>query len=362
MESFGEKLHNARIKKELDLETISREISIDKRYLQGLEEEDNSAFPGEAYMVGFLRNYSNYLELDTELLLKLYNNKKIQESPVPVELITRQKPKWFIPAIIIPSGLVLGVILIVSICLIASKSKKNNEQIAQTKAIKTTQYELGEEKFSKRLYKGDQIVVPSDSEKIILTVRETRESFGLDTPSGVFFTDLAEETEIDINGDKNPDLIIYVSDISTTDEARGAEVSILARQATVQTAELTFSDEIPLASELKNKHPYKVIIEDNRPYPFTLNASFLNNVLFRSRTDSAEPVETYFTKGEVFTANPRNGMRLWISNCNSVKFTIVADTKTYNIDIGKAGKVLVEDIKWVKDSDGKYRLVLLELD
>ena len=80
MDSYGEILRKAREEKNLNVEKIAREISIESRYLTGLEEEDNGVFPGEAYMIGFLRNYSNYLELDTDYILRLYNNKKIQES------------------------------------------------------------------------------------------------------------------------------------------------------------------------------------------------------------------------------------------------------------------------------------------
>jgi len=62
----------------------------------------------------------------------------------------------------------------------------------------------------------------------------------------------------------------------------------------------------------------------------------------------------------MMTAN--NGVRVWMSNGNTVKFTVIADTKNYDLEIGKAGQVLVEDIKWVRDSEGKYRLVVVELD
>ncbi|MBR4998569.1 MAG: helix-turn-helix domain-containing protein, partial [Clostridia bacterium] len=97
MESYGEILQKTREEKNLDIDKIAREISIEKRFLVGLENEDYSAFPGEAYMVGFLRNYSNYLELDTNFILKLYNNKKIQEAPVPVELLAKRKSPFLLP-------------------------------------------------------------------------------------------------------------------------------------------------------------------------------------------------------------------------------------------------------------------------
>ena len=48
MESYGEILRKARENKNLDYETIERETSIIRQFLEGLENEDNSAFPGEA--------------------------------------------------------------------------------------------------------------------------------------------------------------------------------------------------------------------------------------------------------------------------------------------------------------------------
>lgn len=362
MESFGEILHNARVEKNLDIEKIAREISIEKKYLQGLEDEDNSVFPGEAYMIGFLRNYSNYLELDTEFILKLYNNKKIQESPVPEGLLVRRRPRWLIPAIIIPVFLIVAAVTTITILLLTKKNTENESQVVVLNKPKYAQYTLDNTKFTKRVYKGDQFIVPTDDGgQIIITVRDTLSSFGLDTPAGIFYTDLAEESEIDINGDSKADIIVYVSDISYTDESRGVEVSILLRYGT-QVQEQTYMAEIPFITDIKSKHPQKVIIEDNRAYPFTLNASFRGPCLFRDKVDNSEAVETYFTRGEVFTANPHNGIRLWISNSNTVKFTIIADQKTFELDIGIAGQVLVEDIKWIKDTDGKYKLVVIELD
>ena len=362
MESYGELLRNAREEKNLNIDKIAREISIESRYLAGLEDEDNGVFPGEAYMLGFLRNYSNYLELDTDYILKLYNNKKIQESPVPEGLLIKHRPVKLILAIVIPSVLVVIAAAVVTTMLLLKKNVSEDDSVVLSSASKARQYELDNSKFSQRVYKGDQILVPTNNGQIVLTVRDTLASFGLDTPGGVFYTDLAEETEIDINGDTNPDLIVYVSDISSTDESRGAEVSMLLRHSVAMDSQAVNVDDIPFESDIKSKHPQKVILEDNRAYPFTINASFRGSCLFRDKVDNENSVESYFARGEVFTANPHNGVRLWISNSNAVKFTIVADSRTFDLDIGAAGQVLVEDIKWIKDSDGRYKLIVIELD
>jgi hypothetical protein len=206
------------------------------------------------------------------------------------------------------------------------------------------------------------LLFPSNNGNIILTVKDTLSSFGLETPSGVIYTDLSEENEIDIDGDTLSDMIVYVSDISDTDEKRGAEVSILLRHGSFVSDSANQIENINLATDLKTSRPYKVILEDNRAYPFTINVSFRGPCLFRDKIDNSNSVETYFTSGEVFTANPKNGIRLWISNSNVVKISLIADTQTFDFDIGASGQVLVEDIKWIKDVDGKYKLVVIELD
>ena len=71
-----------------------------------------------------------------------------------------------------------------------------------TNNSKNSQYLLDDTKFTQRVYKGDQFLVPTEKGQIVLTVRDTLSSFGLDTPAGVFYTDLAEESEIDISKTK----------------------------------------------------------------------------------------------------------------------------------------------------------------
>lgn len=364
MESYGNLLRNARQVKNLDLDKISREISIERRYLEGLENEDNGVFPGEAYLTGFLRNYANYLDLDAEFLLKLYRNKQIQEAPLPQGLYGKKRPRFLIPGIVIPSVLIVGFVIVLSILLITKKKTDPDADVVISNNIQNKQYELTNKKFTQRVYKGDQLLVPgiSTDGQIVLTVRDTLSSFGLDTPSGVYYVELAEESEIDLTGNGVSDMILYVSDISSTDESRGAEISVLLRQGGSVQASASSVEDIPLASDIKSGHLPKVIHEDNRAYPFTINASFRGSCLFRSKVDRGDSVEGYFTRGEVFTATPQNGIRLWISNNNTVKFTIIADSKSYDIDIGAAGQIYVEDIKWIKDSDGRYKLVVIELD
>ena len=108
MESYGTILKNKREEKGLELETISRETSITSTYLKALEEENAVVFPGEPYLVGFLKIYAEYLGLDSQKLLQLYHAKTLQESPIPDGLIVRRRPKVLITVIIIISVLVFA--------------------------------------------------------------------------------------------------------------------------------------------------------------------------------------------------------------------------------------------------------------
>ena len=51
-----------------------------------------------------------------------------------------------------------------------------------------------------------------------------------------------------------------------------------------------------------------------------------------------------------------------MSNANALKLQVIGDGRTESIEVGRPGQVLVQDIKWIKDYDGKYKLVVLGVD
>lgn len=361
MESYGAILKKAREAKNIDRETVSRETSIALPYIIGLEEEDDGAFPGEAYMQGFMRNYAEYIGVNPDTVLTLYKNKKLQESPIPKNLYVQEKPRYFWPLIFTGIALFIIAIFVILFLFIMKKKAATTEDVVLDKSNTSKKYELTDKALTVRLYKGDQIIFPGVDGQIVLTVNSTLSEFGLQCPVGTLYTDLAEESELDIDGDSNTDLIVYVSDISATNEARGAEVRLLKRGEGAFISSVS-ADDIPFATEIDSTHKQLVILEDNRAYPFTINGSFRGPCEFRYKIDRRDAVEAYFSSGEVATITANNGVRLWMSNCNTVKFSIIADSKTYDLEIGKAGQVLAEDIKWIKDTDGKYKLVVIELD
>lgn len=67
--SIGEYLRQSREAKAISLDEVSQELHIRKKYLEALEEDDWSRFPGEVYGLGFLKSYARYLEVDADALV-----------------------------------------------------------------------------------------------------------------------------------------------------------------------------------------------------------------------------------------------------------------------------------------------------
>lgn len=361
MESYGALLKAAREEKKLTLESIESETSISKEFLEALENENTEVFHGEAYIVGFLRTYAEYLELDSKKLISLYRNMMIQESPVPEGLIAKPKSVYFVPII---AGSVIAVIAAI-LCIVyfsVYRKKQIEKQNAYAVSEKVQQkvYELSDKPLNTRVYIGDQIVVPSKNGNVILTVNsDTNSRLGLNTPVGTQYFELSETREIDIDGDATIDFILDVWEISANEQSRGAEVYVVLKDENA-ISEIADNSSIPLQQKTNVNHT--VIIEDNRAYPFTLNASFRKPCVFRYEVDRKNSVENYYANGDVVTMTANNKVRVWISNGNTVKFQIIASSQTYELEIGKAGECIVEDIKWIRSEDGRYKLVVEPID
>jgi cytoskeletal protein RodZ len=76
MAKIGSILLETRLSKGLTLDSIADETNISVRFLAKLENDDFSGFPGEPYIIGFIRNYGEYLGLDTEALVIRYRSKE----------------------------------------------------------------------------------------------------------------------------------------------------------------------------------------------------------------------------------------------------------------------------------------------
>ncbi|MGD0192826.1 MAG: RodZ domain-containing protein [Rhizomicrobium sp.] len=65
LDTVGQDLRAARLRRGDDLAAVSRSLKIRKDHLEAIEEDRLEALPGRTYAVGFVRSYAEYLGLDS---------------------------------------------------------------------------------------------------------------------------------------------------------------------------------------------------------------------------------------------------------------------------------------------------------
>jgi cytoskeletal protein RodZ len=315
--------------------------------------EQFEKFPGEAYFVGFLRNYAEYLGLDRAYVYSLFRAKMIQTSPVPNQLLKQDKPRIVLPLIILGIVIVLAGLSFVffdELKGLLIKPDPGNELVesAQTGTV----YQLSSVPLKKRVYVGDSIIIYD----ITIEVSTTLSALALKTPTGEHFIELGEEAELDVDGTGGADIIVFLSDISSTDITRGAEISVL-----LKNSQNTVQFDSDAGSAERGGAVSAIILDDNRAYPFTLRVTFRDTCIFRYQADNQARVEDLYSNAQLVTIQANNGIRLWLSNDNAARMQIIADSQTFDLAANTANRVMVLDIRWVRNG-ARYQLAVLEVD
>lgn len=72
MDTVGQELRAARLRRGDDLATVSRALKIRKDHLEAVEEDRLENLPGKTYALGFVRSYAGYLGLDAGQMVERY--------------------------------------------------------------------------------------------------------------------------------------------------------------------------------------------------------------------------------------------------------------------------------------------------
>ncbi|MDR0584853.1 MAG: helix-turn-helix domain-containing protein [Treponema sp.] len=363
MESLGEKLRNARKARNLSFDQVSRETNIASRYLEALEAEDFSGFPGEPYAVGFLRNYGAFLDLDVQELLSLYRAFKIQEQPVPVEQLLKSPPG--LPKILVAAALVLLVLGGGGAVFFFVTRPPQAESTAPAVRV-PAEYMMSGDFLERRFYKGDSLLVPVGADQYKLELVNLEEAVSIRTPGRTLVLNLNEESDEDLNNDGIPDLHITAADFVKNNAAMGIllrfDISAVPAAAEVPPSE-SIPDEVAAVSVPAGA---TVVFSSPNTYPFTLQSNFQGYCMFRweilFERDRRDRNERYFQRSEELNIQAQNGIRIWTSNAQAAKFQVTGGGRTVPIELGGAGEVVVADIRWVRDDDNRYRLIIARLE
>ena len=361
MESLGEKLRAAREEKGMTIDQVGRETNITVRYIEALETENFGKFPGETYITGFLRSYGNFLNLNVQELLSLYRAHKIQEQPIPVEQLL--KPPSKLPKILITAGIILAVLGCgVGITYyIVSKPKKPAEAV--TVSHSRTEHIMNDSSLERRLYTGDSILIPVETSQYKVELSNLGDAVTISTPAGPVILDLSQEANVDLNNDGIPDLLITVIDFVKNNTNMGVLLR-LDRAAVVpgdfvpETEIVEGTAGVPASS--------RMVISSPNAHPFTLQVSFRGYCMFRweilFERDRRDRNERYFQRSDELNIQAQNGIRIWASNAQAARFQVIAAGQTVPVELGASGEVVVADLRWLRDENNQFRLVLTRLE
>jgi cytoskeleton protein RodZ len=369
MESIGEKLKTAREEKGLSHDQVARDTHIAKRFIAALELEDFSVFPGDPYLIGFLRNYADFLGLESAELISLYKNIRIQEQPAPMEELL-QKP--FTPGPLLIGGALLAGVAVVGLAIwLVFLQPGAGGRPAEKPAQASIQQKAGEpaakvifkdEVLEKPFVQGDTISVVFGERSFLLEVETVGAVVVIKTPLRKVELAQGQETVVDLSGDRARSVKILCSNILKDQKPAqavlrldkfieaNAAVSVAAGGPQVQTPEPVVGGTPAVGStnEASRQRKTQIISEASVRAPFIIEFEFRSICMFRHVLDNQARVERYFKKGETFKTDVRSEIRLWYSNAGAIGARIAGK----EIELGRLGEVGSSLIKWVKDETG----------
>jgi cytoskeletal protein RodZ len=306
---------------------------------------------------------------------------KIQEQPVPVEAML--KPPSHTPKVLIIIVVALAALGVIGGAVYFFTQHVSWKNASKAKPVrKAVAYTLEGTSLEERMYKGDSVNITLGKTSYKVSLANLGEAVTLETPSGKVILDLGQPVEMDINSDgtndtrvtaldfvkNNPDTGVrlrfaLISSAGAAPAANAASAGTPAAQGT-EAAQEASSTVPPQASTSAGGST--TILSAANAYPFTIQVSFQGYCMFRWQVlrerDNRDRQERYFVRGDEVNIQAQNGIRIWVSNAASLKIQVIGAGRTTPLDIGGPGEVVVADIEWVRTEDGRFNLVLQQLD
>jgi cytoskeletal protein RodZ len=356
MESIGAKLRNTREEKGYTIEQVARDTHIAKRFIVAMEEEDFASFPGEPYLLGFLRNYSDFLGINPQDIINIYRNMKIQEQPAPIEgLIARKDPKKPI-LISLAAVVLLGLIgMLVYLFTTGAISFDRPERVTETEeeaAEITRVINFEEEMLEQRISEGTRVIFSLNNVDHTIDITEIGDTVNL-TYAGNDLSIGADSIEdLDLDDDDKPDLKIIARAVYPEEdsavlrfdrviEAPGG-TSAEEGPALSETEELEADILLGTASQESRRREPVPVVRASEAHDYFVEIDFRDYALLRYLIDGNQREEQYFKPGDVFRISVRNEFRYWLSNAGVTRVRIAGNP----VILGRPGEVVTGLIRW----------------
>ncbi|MCK7539835.1 MAG: helix-turn-helix domain-containing protein [Marinilabiliales bacterium] len=318
----------------LDLDRVSDDTNIAKRFLSALEEENFTVFPGDPYVMGFIRNYAEYLGLEPRELIS-----GLQEHPNPgtagpgggslipetrtLSLDLRRRRR----------RVVLAVVAVACRLPWETRDPPPGNPRRNPRSGLHRQYILEEPVLEMRFYEGDTVLIPLGDQKYRTPGRQDRPTgWPWNPPSAAPCSCSSEKGTLDLDKDTMPELRIFVNDFQKGDPSRAPWSRLTAdRRAVRRTWRLRgcrgprsgrFSGRPrggPSRRLRKPRSPANLkttVLFDkvSSPSPSCSPPSSATTAMFRLRDGPARPRGALLPQGRPDQrSTPTNAVKLWTS-------------------------------------------------
>jgi cytoskeleton protein RodZ len=122
MADIGSTLREARMRARIDISEVEERTKIRAKYLRAIENEEWDLLPGPVYVKSFLKAYSDYLGLDSRLLIDEYKRRYERPSDGelrPIASISRDRERAargpLLPPWVIIAGVIAAIVVVLAI-------------------------------------------------------------------------------------------------------------------------------------------------------------------------------------------------------------------------------------------------------
>ena len=140
MFEIGNSLREARLRQGFELPRVEADTKIRAKYLKGLEEEHFDVLPGDTYVKGFLRTYSEYLGLDGQLYVDEYNSRYVvgeEDTPLRMRRPAQRSPRPRVESRVVLLTL-LGIAFVTALVIVAWRGGGQDQAIPGLATQQTT--------------------------------------------------------------------------------------------------------------------------------------------------------------------------------------------------------------------------------
>ena len=377
MESIGDRLKSAREAKKLSVRDVARETNISPAYIEALETEDFDHFPGETYIVGFLRNYAEYLKLDADEIIQSYKGYIIGESATPLEELTRPaRPAFSLDIVSMFQNnrkifYAAGGLVVLIILLLLIRAISTDVNIEGDDSISNIKSEYADKQHADGIENIHNLKL-SDDGGMVLVFQKEAVQFMVDTKEVLFIArdvksdsvmieilpgKVNEKLEIDkpktVTLPEVPRKITFTLKALTENRAK-IQVSIEKKTGDEPTAaEATTSPE-PAA----NVDTTRVVAQNEKNLKIVFDAEFTGKTYVDIYLDGTKKSQSFYVAGDKMRWEAAQSIQIKIGNAGGIKARI--NGKEYKF--GLPGQVVNKVIKWQRDPNNPTAFIIVLKD